>query len=85
MYFPIDIIHNIVYNNNCKKEVPMNPRKTCIKLLAENGYIFKRSGANHDIYYNPQTKTTIPVKRHDFDESDMRYILKEAKVKRREG
>jgi len=60
----------------------MNPRKICIKQLEENGYQFKRSGANHDIYYNPETKITVPVKRHDFDEDDMRYILKEAKIKR---
>lgn len=60
----------------------MNPRKICIKQLEENGYRFKRSGGNHDIYYNPETKLTIPVKRHDFDEDDMRYILKEAKIKR---
>lgn len=60
----------------------MNPRKICIQRLEENGYRLKRSGANHDIYYNPQTKITVPVKRHDFDEDDMRYILKEAKIKR---
>lgn len=63
----------------------MNPRKITIKELEANGFIFKRSGGNHDIYYNPQTKLTIPVKRHDFDESDMRYILKEAKINRRRG
>ena len=40
-----------------------------------------RNGANHDVYFNPQTKITIPVKRHDFDEDDMRYILKEACIK----
>lgn len=60
----------------------MNPRKICIGILEANGYSFKRSGTNHDIYYNPETKITIPVKRHDFDEDDMRYILKEAKIKR---
>lgn len=60
----------------------MNPRKICIQQLEESGYFLKRSGGNHDIYYNAQTKITIPVKRHDFDEDDMRYILKEAKIKR---
>ena len=58
----------------------MSPRKQTIKILTEHGYIFVRSGSNHDIYFNPDTKTTIPVKRHDFDENDMRYILKEAKI-----
>lgn len=61
----------------------MNPRKITVKLLEENGFQFKRNGANHDIYFNPKSKLTIPVKRHDFDEDDMRYILKEAKIKKR--
>lgn len=61
----------------------MNPRKKTIKTLEANGFIFKRSGANHDIYFNPQTRVMIPVKRHDFDENDMRYIFKEAQIKQR--
>ncbi|MDY2647928.1 MAG: type II toxin-antitoxin system HicA family toxin [Pyramidobacter porci] len=61
----------------------MNPRKKTIKTLEANGFVFKRSGANHDIYFNPQTRVMIPVKRHDFDENDMRYIFKEAKIKQR--
>ena len=56
----------------------MNPRRETIRRRERNGYQLKRKGANHDIYYNPQTKLTIPVKRHDFDENDARYILKEA-------
>lgn len=56
----------------------MNPRRETIRRLERNGYQLKRKGAIHDIYYNPQTKLTIPVKRHDFDENDARYILKEA-------
>lgn len=59
----------------------MNAYKTTIKLLVLNGYVLKRRGSNHDIFFNPQTKITIPVKRHDFDEDDMRYILKEAGIK----
>lgn len=47
----------------------MNPRRETIRRLERNGYQLKRKGANHDIYYNPQTKLTIPVKRHDFDEA----------------
>jgi hypothetical protein len=46
------------------------------------GYYLKRNGANHDIYFNPETKSTIPVKRHDFNENDMNYILKEAHIDR---
>ncbi len=59
----------------------MNPRKITVKELEANGYRFKRHGANHDVYYNPDTKKTIPVKRHDFNENDMRYIFKEAGIK----
>lgn len=59
----------------------MHPRKATVKLLESNGFSLKRNGANHDIYYNPDTRMTIPVKRHDFNENDMRYILKEAKIR----
>lgn len=60
----------------------MNPRKITVKELEANGYDLKRHGANHDVYFNPETKKTIPVKRHDFDENDMRYIFKEAGIKK---
>ncbi|MBP5212777.1 MAG: type II toxin-antitoxin system HicA family toxin [Pyramidobacter sp.] len=59
----------------------MNPRKTTLKKLKDAGFVLKRNGANHDIYFNPETRVMIPVKRHDFDENDMRYILKEARIK----
>lgn len=58
----------------------MNPRKETITILGDHGFILARHGSNHDIYFNPASKITIPVKRHDFDEADMRYILKEAKI-----
>lgn len=61
----------------------MSPRKTTVKALESNGFILKRHGANHDVYYNPETKQTIPVKRHDFNENDMRYIFKEAGINKR--
>lgn len=38
----------------------MNPRNTAIKDLNSSGYLFKRSGGNYDIYYNPNTKYSIP-------------------------
>lgn len=60
----------------------MNLRKQTIRDLDKAGYLLKRRGANHDIYYNPVTKSTIPVKRHDFNENDRRYILKEAGIYR---
>ena len=60
----------------------MNPRKITIKELENNNFILKRHGANHDLYFNPETKQTIPVKRHDFNENDMKYISKEAGIKK---
>ncbi len=48
-----------------------------LQALEEAGYIFKRHGANHDIYFNAQKGVMIPLKRHDFDEDDLRYIEKE--------
>lgn len=60
----------------------MNPRKMTIKELENNNFILKRHGANHDLYFNPETKQTIPVKRHDFNENDMKYIFKEAGIKK---
>lgn len=56
----------------------MNPRRETVRELERNGYVLKRKGANHDIYYNPASRLTIPVKRHDFNENDARYILREA-------
>ena len=57
----------------------MKPRDKAIKALNENGYFHKRIGTNHDVYYSEETKRIIPLKRHDFDEDDPRYILKEIK------
>ena len=60
----------------------MNTRKETIQILESNTYIFVRHGGNHDIYFSPVTRITVSVKRHDFDEGDMRYVLKEAKIDR---
>jgi hypothetical protein len=57
----------------------MKPRAQAIAELEDSGYTFKRHGANHDIYYNAEHKCSIPLKRHDFDEDDLRYILSEIK------
>ena len=58
----------------------MNPRKETVNILESDGFIFARHGSNHDIYFYSQKRITVPVKRHDFDEDDKRYILKEAKI-----
>ena len=52
----------------------MNPHTTAIRELNEAGYNFKRHGANHDIYFNPEIGSMISLKRHDFNENDLRYI-----------
>ncbi len=57
----------------------MTAYKKAIKELEKFGYILKRHGANHDIYFNAEKKRSIPLRRHDFDESDLRYIKKEIK------
>lgn len=57
----------------------MKPRDKAIEELKTAGFEFKRHGANHDIYFNSKIGCLIPLKRHDFDESDLRYIKKEIK------
>ena len=55
----------------------MNAHKKAEKILAQAGYVFRRHGANHDIYFNSKKGVMIPLKRQDFDENDLRYIEKE--------
>lgn len=57
----------------------MKPRAKAAAELKQSGYELKRHGANHDIYFNKDLGCIIPLKRHDFDESDLRYILAEIK------
>lgn len=57
----------------------MSPRKLAMRDLAEAGYTLKRAGASHDIYYNAETGTIIPLKRHDFNDNDRKYIQREIK------
>lgn len=55
----------------------MNAHLKAIKLLKSEGFSLKRKAAKHDIYYNEKYKIMIPLKRHDFNENDLRYIEKE--------
>ena len=57
-------------------------RREIIKALEQNGYRFVRHGGNHDIYFSSETKKTIPIKRHEFNDNDAKYILKEAGILR---
>lgn len=63
----------------------MTPISKAKDVLKENGYEFKRHGANHDIYFNKELGSMISLKRHDFDENDLRYIAKEIKQNRKLG
>lgn len=62
----------------------MKPRAQAVEELKANGYNFARHGANHDVYKHPNG-SMITLKRHDFDESDLRYIRKEIKQNGRRG
>lgn len=57
----------------------MTARKLAETELQAAGYDFLRHGGNHDIYRNRNTGAMIPLKRHDSDENDLRYIRKEIK------
>ncbi len=54
----------------------MNPRKKAERELKNHGYRFARSGGNHDIYKDSKGHM-IPLKRHDFNDNDLKYIIKE--------
>nr|AGS51963.1 hypothetical protein [uncultured bacterium contig00003] len=56
-------------------------RNEFIKILAENGIVFFRSGSKHDIYRHNITgkKTTVP--RHgEIDNKLVKEILKELRI-----
>lgn len=62
----------------------MTPHDKAVQALKENGYVSKRK-KKHEIFYNPELNRAIPLKTHDFDENDLRYILKEIKQNQRMG
>ena len=64
----------------------MKPRDQAIAELNSGNYFFQRHGSNHDVYFNAEQGSMITLKRHNFDEDDLRYIRKEIKQnKRRRG
>lgn len=60
----------------------MNPRQQTIKQLSASGYELKRHGAVCLRIVVNVVISTVPVKRHDFNENDMKYIFKEANISR---
>ncbi|MBQ7492393.1 MAG: hypothetical protein IJT76_07410 [Clostridia bacterium] len=61
----------------------MHPRKIAENDLKAAGYVLKRHGANHDIWFHSETKAMIPLKRHDFNDNDLKYIRKEIRAQER--
>ena len=57
-------------------------RADLIRILEANGYYLKRNGANHDIYWHPDLKLTIPIQRHrEIPDAVAQAILKQAGIK----
>lgn len=57
----------------------MTPLDKAKKELKNANYHLGRHGRNHDIYVNEELHRSIPLKRHSFDDDDLRYIRKEIK------
>lgn len=54
-------------------------RREVINALKAGGFELVRYGGNHDIYFNPATKITIPVKRHmEIDDTTVKKLLRQA-------
>ena len=54
-----------------------------IRLLEENGYVFKRAKGSHQVYYNPISNKTIIVPYHngkDLKKGTFLAILKQAGI-----
>lgn len=59
----------------------MNPRKQAEAALKENGLVFFRKGANHDLYLDPITKEMIPLSRSShFDDNDLKGTKREIEL-----
>ncbi len=55
----------------------MSPLKLAEKALEDHGFVLRRHGRGHDIWFNPSLRRSISLKRHDFNDNDLKYILKE--------
>ena len=52
-------------------------RRDLVRKLQQEGCVMLRSGGNHDIYFNPRTRSKQPVPRHkEIDEHLARHILR---------
>lgn len=55
----------------------MSPHREAEKALKQAGYIVKRTTGGHAIWYNARLGATITLKNHDFNDNDLKYIIKE--------
>ena len=56
-------------------------RRQLLDHLAENDCVFKRHGANHDIYRNTKTGKRTSVPRHtEIDDKTARKIYKQLEI-----
>ena len=58
----------------------LSPRHL-IKLLEQNGFVFKRAKGSHHLYYNPEKNITVTVPLHvnkDLAKGTYHAILKQA-------
>lgn len=80
----LDIIHTIVYNNDCKEGVMPMSSKEMIKLLKKNGFIYVKSGrGSHRKFMNPETGkvTQVPYHSKEIPKGLEMEILKQAGLK----
>lgn len=57
-------------------------RRDVIKRLEVEGWIFDRHRHDHDVYWHPEKKRPIPVKRHrEIPDNEAGQIFKEAGLK----
>ena len=62
----------------------MTAHDKAIQALKSNGYQRIRA-KKHEIYYNSELNRAIPLKNHDFNENDLKYILKEIAGNQKKG
>lgn len=56
----------------------MHPRKQAELESKQAGFVVKRN-SGHEIYYSESLCAIIPLKRHDFNDNDLKYILRQIK------
>ena len=55
----------------------MSPLQTAKRDLKAAGFVKERNNGKHEIYYHAATNVTIPVKRHDFNDNDLKNLRKQ--------